>query len=214
MEKFLLKTFLALSLFTLAACSGPEPESVISGIDSNSIISGSFTTYNNSRIQGSGVLLFTEALPLFTNRSITLRATLDNAVGSSTLTVVFYSTSSAIPFNDGVSVTFSRAGASVNAQISYNGNSATVTSSKMSFYFPSDLDVVIDIHNAASQARVLIWRRNLIEYSAATADVDTSRTGDLSAPLPVQRGAGPYAGLIIANATVTEARIGLPKVQD
>lgn len=213
MEKFLLKSFLALSFLFLAACSGAEPDNT-DGIDSNTAVSGSFSTHDNSKIEGSGTVMFTELLNLSSNRSLALAGSLNDAVGSSALTAVFYTNNSAIPSTDGIAVAFIRSGASVNVQISYNGNSSMVESSKLAFYFPAALDVIIDFHNVNSQARVLIWRRNLVEYAVATADVDTSRTGDLATPLPIQRGAGPYAGLILQNATVTSARLGTQKVAD
>lgn len=213
MEKFFLKPFLALSLFILSACSGVEPDN-ISGIDPNTVVSGSFTTNNNSKIAGSGTILFTETLSIFSSRSIAINASLDSAVGSSTLTAVFYSNNAAIPATDGIAVTFRRSGASVTAQISFNGTSSTVEASKMSFFFPTALDLIVEVHNVNSQAQVLVWRRNLIEYSPATADIDTSRTGDLDTPLPNQRGTGPYVGLILENATVNDARLGSQKVLD
>ncbi|MGZ3768960.1 MAG: hypothetical protein ACXVCP_05670 [Bdellovibrio sp.] len=211
MEKYFLNSFLAFSFIILTACSGAEPDNT-DGIDSNSVTSGSFTTYNNSKIEGSGTILFTEVLTLNTSRSIALAGSLDSASGSSTLSAVFYSGSNNITTTDGIAVTFIRSGSNVNVQISYNGNSAMVDSSKTSFYFPASLDLIIDIHNYGSQARVLIWRRNSVQYTAASADVDTSRTGDMVSTLPLQKGSGIYAGLILQNATVISARLGTQKV--
>lgn len=212
MEKFFLRSLLTISALSLIACSGTEVTE-ISGIDPNTIVSGSFTQYDNSTISGSGVLRFTEALTINSSKSFTLKASLDQ-INSSSVAVVFYSANSSIPTNDGVTVTFSRSGASVNGQISLNGNAAMVNTTKMSYYFPTSLDVIVEVHNVGSKARVLIWRRNMVEYAPETADVDSNRSGDLESTLPTQKGAGPYVGLIIQNSTVSAARLESQKVLD
>lgn len=212
MEKFFLRSLLTISVLSLIACSGAEVTE-ISGIDPNTIVSGSFTQYDNSVISGSGVLRFTEALTLNSSKSIALKASLDQ-LNSSSVAVVFYSANSGIPTNDGVMVTFSRSGASVNGQVSLNGNAAMVNTTKMSYYFPTSLDVIVEVHNVGSKARVLVWRRNMVEYAPETADVDSNRSGDLESTLPTQKGVGPYVGLIIQNSTVSAARLESQKVLD
>lgn len=213
MEKFFLKFLSLLSLSTLVACSAAEPE-VTSGIDSNTIVSGSFNTYDASKIEGTGTIFFVQNLAISSSRALFLTGSLDNTIASSSITAVFYSQNSAIPSTDGVTVSFIRSGASVNAQIGINGNSSMVNSSKLIYYFPSSLDLIVEVHNVNSQARVLIWRRNSLDYTPQSADVDTARQGDLVSSLPVQTGSGPYAGLIIQNSTVTTAHLDTQKVQD
>ncbi|WP_374073813.1 hypothetical protein [Bdellovibrio bacteriovorus] len=213
MEKFILKSLLALSLFSLAACSGVEPTEV-SGIDSNVIVSSSFSEYSSEKIHGSGTIRFLDSLTVSSSKSFALKASLDDTIAMSSVSVIMYSANSVMPTNDGIMVTFSRSGASVNAQISYNGNAAMVNTSRLSFYFPTSLDLIVEVHNVNSKARVLVWRRDMVEYAPATADIDTERAGDLNSSLPVQRGAGPYAGLIIQNSTVTAGRLDSQKVLD
>lgn len=214
MEKFILKSLLALSLFSLAACSGVEPANV-SGIDSNVIVSSSFSEYSSEKIHGSGTIRFLDSLTVSSSKSFALKASLDDTIAMSSVSVIMYSANSVMPTNnDGIMVTFSRSGASVNAQISYSGNAAIVNTSRLSFYFPTSLDLIVEVHNVNSKARVLVWRRNQVEYAPATADIDTERAGDLNSSLPVQRGAGPYAGLIIQNSTVTVGRLDSQKVLD
>ncbi|WP_413612290.1 hypothetical protein [Bdellovibrio sp. HCB-110] len=213
MEKFILKSLLALSLFSLAACSGVEPTEV-SGIDSNVIVSSSFSEYSSEKIHGSGTIRFLDSLTVSSSKSFALKASLDDTIAMSSVSVIMYSANSVMPTNDGIMVTFSRSGASVNAQISYNGNAAMVNTSRLSFYFPTSLDLIVEVHNINSKARVLVWRRDMVEYAPATADIDTERAGDLNSSLPVQRGAGPYAGLIIQNSTVTAGRLDSQKVLD
>ncbi|MGZ3773075.1 MAG: hypothetical protein ACXVCY_03455 [Pseudobdellovibrionaceae bacterium] len=211
MEKFILRSLLAISLYTITACSGGVPDN-ISGIDPSAVVSGSFANNDHLVLSGTGTIRFTEILSLFSSRSIALTASLNDAFSPSFLNVNFYSNFAVLPVNDGIMVAFSRSGAGVNVFISYNGSSAAVTSSKLTYYFPTSLDVIIEVHDNSSQARVLIWRRNFVEYTAATADIDTTRPGDLGSPLPMQRGGGPYVGLSIQNATVTAAHLGPAKV--
>ncbi|HEY1079180.1 MAG TPA: hypothetical protein VGE46_03750, partial [Bdellovibrio sp.] len=102
-----------------------------------------------------------------------------------------------------------RSGASVNGQIAFNGNTATIPSSALTYYYPASLDLVIDVHNVDSKARVMIWRRNMVQYAAATADIDTNSN---VTSLPSQNGSGVYMGLILQSATVTAAKVDNPKV--
>lgn len=213
MEKLLLKSLTAISLLALAGCSGAETSDV-SGIDSSTSVAGNFSQYDSEKIEGSGTIRFTNTLPVLSSRSLSLKASLDSTIAMSSVSAIFYSSNSIIPTTDGVMVTFSRSGASVGATVSLNGNSAVVNNSKLSFYFPTALDVVIEVHNVANKARVLVWRRNMVEYSPATADFDTDRAADLDSTLPTQKGAGIYTGLILQNATVTAARVDTQKVLD
>ncbi|KYG63598.1 hypothetical protein AZI87_14465 [Bdellovibrio bacteriovorus] len=212
MEKLILKSFLALSFLTIAACS-PAEVTDVSGIDSNTAISGSFQEYDANKIQGIGTIRFTTVLPVSSSRSLALKTSLDN-VSSSWVSTVFYSSNAAIPSTNGVAVTFTRSGASVTAQISINGNSSMVSSSRLTFLVPTALDLIVEVHNVNSKARVLIWRRDQITYSPTAADVDTDRSGDLVSSLPTQTGGGGFVGLIIQNSTVTAARVDLQKVLD
>ncbi|KHD88188.1 MAG: hypothetical protein OM95_10505 [Bdellovibrio sp. ArHS] len=212
MEKFILRSFLALNFLTLVACSAANVADV-SGIDSNTAVSGTFQEYDTNKIEGIGTIRFTSVLPTSSSRSLALKASL-NTVSNSWVSTVFYSSNTSIPSTNGVAVTLSRSGASVVAQISINGNSAMVNSSKLSFFVPTALDLIIEVHNVNSKARVLIWRRDMIGYSPATADVDSERSGDLDSALPTQNGGGGYVGLIIQNAAVTAARVDSQKVLD
>lgn len=213
MEKFILKSLTFISLLALAGCSGAEPTDV-AGIDSSTSVSGNFSQYDSEKIEGSGTIRFTNTLPVLSNRSLLLKASLDSTIAMSSVSAVFYTPNSFITATEGVIVTFSRSGATVRAAVSFNNNSAVVNSSKLTFYFPTALDVIVEVHNTANKARVLVWRRNMVEYSAATADIDTDRSGDLDSTLPIQKGTGFYVGLILQNATVTAARLDTQKVLD
>ncbi|MEN0057462.1 MAG: hypothetical protein AAGB31_01400 [Bdellovibrio sp.] len=196
----------------LISCSGQVEKT--SGIDSNTVITGSFQTYDETTIEGSGTLRFMESLSVLTSRAFVLKASLDSTIAMSSVTVNMYSSSATVALTNGVAVTFTRSGASVVAEVSINGNTATVNSTRMAYYYPTNLDVIIEVHNVNTKARVLVWRRDLIEYSVLTADIDTDRSGDLLSSLPTQRGQGPYVGLILNNATVTTARLESQRVLD
>lgn len=216
MEKFILRVAVLLTplwLLSLTNCSGDSAEPApVSGVDSYILISGNFSHNDSEKIEGSGTVRFTETLLNSSNRSFSLKASLDSTIATSSVSVVFFTSNSNITTTDGLVVTFSRSGASVIGQVGFNGNTATVVDSKMAFYFPSALDVVIDFHNVNNKARIIIWRKNMVEYAAATADIDTDRTADLNATLPQQKGGGTFTGLILQNATVTTARVDSPKV--
>lgn len=219
MEKFILRNsipFLVLSLMALSACSPGEVEDV-SGLDSYSVITPSnFSHSDSDTLIGSGRVRFDSRLPgISSSRSMALKGTLDY-VGQSSIGAVFYSSTQNITDNSGVIVTFTRSGgASVSATVTVQGTASTVNSSLMNFYFPSALDVIIDVHNVGNKVRVYIWRRNVGAYAAATADVDTDASGDISPAISNgQFGAGLFSGLIVNHSTITAVKLSLPKVQD
>lgn len=216
MEKFVLRLVALLTplwLLSLTSCSGGSADPVaVSGIDSNILISGNFSQNDTEKIEGNGTIRFTNTLLNSSSQSFALKASLDSTIASSSVSVVFYTSNTSITNTDGLIVTFTRSGASVIGQVGINGNTSTVVASKMAFYFPTALDVIIDFHNVNNKARIIIWRRNLVEYAAATADVDTDRVGDLTSTLPQQKGGGTFVGLILQNATITTARVDSQKV--
>lgn len=213
MEKFLLRSLLLLNTLYLISCSGTVNDN-LSGIASNTVISGSFSQRDEDKISGSGTIRFLESLTISSSRALALKASLDDSISASSLVVVLFSSNSVIPTNSGIAITFSRSGASVTGSISYNGQAVSMNSGKLGFYFPASLDLVVEVHNVASQARVLIWRRNMVEYSSASADIDTLRDGDIVGTVPGQNGPGPYAGLILQSATVTAAQLESQRVLD
>ena len=210
MEKLVLRSLLILSFIALASC-GKVTEEDVSGIDSFTTVSGAFSQSDSNKIEGSGTVRFIQTLTVASSRSFTLKASLDSAITASSISVIIYTPTITIPDNNGLRITFTRSGASVNGQISFNGNNATMPSSALTFYYPASLDLVIDVHNVNSKARVMIWRRNMVQYSAATADIDTD--GNMTS-LPSQNGSGAYIGMILQNATVVAAKVDTPKVLD
>jgi hypothetical protein len=208
-EKFVLrsiKTALFLTTLALAACSGSGLEEVY-GIDSNTQVLGSFSQYDNAKITGTGRVRFTSPLPIASSRSFSLKAALDQNITTSSVSVIFYSSDATVPDNNGVIVKFARNGVNVDVTVSIGNSSSAINSSKTTFFYPAALDVVIDVHNVGSKSRVVIWRRDTVGYSAASADVDTSRTGDLVGSLPTSTGGGGFVGLSLTNATVSAAKV-------
>lgn len=210
MEKLILRSLLILSFLAFSAC-GKVTEEDVSGIDSFTTISGSFSQNDKSKIVGSGTIRFLQTLTVASSRSVTLKASLDSAITASSISLIMYSPNSTLPESNGVRITFTRAGASVDGQIAFNGNTATMPSSALNYYYPASLDVVIDVHNVDSKARVMIWRRNMVQYAAATADIDTNSN---VTSLPSLNASGIYMGLILQNATVLAAKVDNPKVLD
>lgn len=219
MEKLILRSLkIALVLpFILTACSGTNGLEQVYGIDSNTQIVGSFSQYDNAKITASGTaarVRFTATVPTASSRAFNLKASLDQTINNSSVSVIFHSSDATVPNTNGIVVKFARNGASVEVTISVNGNSRSVSSSKLSFYYPTNLDVILDVHNVNNQARVLIWRRDVVGYTADNADVDTARSGDLSSPITGLSGAGGFVGLEILNATVSAASVTAQKSSD
>lgn len=210
MEKLVLRSLLIIGTLVLASC-GKVTEEDVSGIDSFTTVSGAFSQSDSTKIEGSGTVRFIQTLTVASSRSVTFKASLDSALTTSSISVIMYSPTSTLPDSNGLRITLTRSGASVNGQIAFNGNTATIPSSALTYYYPASLDLVIDVHNVASKARVMIWRRNMVQYAAATADVDTDSN---VTSLPSQNGSGVYMGLILQNATVTAAKVDNPKVLD
>ncbi|HWU43846.1 MAG TPA: hypothetical protein VN132_10420 [Bdellovibrio sp.] len=197
------------------ACS-PAAVDDSSGIDSYVVASGSFDTANATKISGLGNIRFVNVLNgIFSNNSMALKAQLD--LSGNSVTAIFNSNNSVMNSSaGGVAVTFTRSGASVIGSIAVNGSSVTMDPSRLSFYVPAALDVIIDVHNISStRAHVLIWRRDSTIYSAGSADIDTDNSTDYSGTYPTNAaGAGTFAGLSLNNATVTGSSIGLAKVAE
>lgn len=213
MEKFILRRLLPILTlpFLFAGCNSAPMEEV-TGIDSNTQIVGAFSQYDNAKITGTGRVRFTATLPNPSSRSLSLKANLDQTIANSSVAAIFYSSDATVPTNNGVVVTFSRNGLNVQVTIAVGNSVRTVNSSRLTFLYPASLDVIIDVHNVGSQARVLIWRRDSVGYTAGTADVDTDRSGDLDSALPISTGGGGFVGLSLTNATVSGAVIGVQKL--
>ncbi len=215
MEKLILKSLLVISMtLGLAAC-GAVTTPDITGLDQYTYVSGGFNTANDTTLDGTGVVRFTEVLPgILTGRALKIKAQLDQTIALSSVTAAFYSSSLSLATNNGVFVKFIRSGINVNVEISVNGTTSTVNSSRVTTYFPASLDLVVEVHNEAAKVRVFVWRRDNMIYSATTADIDTERVGDISPALPSSSsGTGQFAGLILQNAVVTAAQMIIPRVQ-
>nr|BFD60000.1 hypothetical protein CKG001_21070 [Bdellovibrio sp. CKG001]BFD63407.1 hypothetical protein BdHM001_20880 [Bdellovibrio sp. HM001] len=210
MEKSILKSLFILVVLASAGCAPGEVES-ISGLDSYTVTGGSFSQADSNTVNGTGSITFTSTVPNLSSRSMTLKASLNN-ITLGTVTAVMYSNSTVLPSNSGVQVKFIRNGASVAVKISVNGTTLDVTGGNTSFFFPTALDVVIDIHNVGTKTRVYVWRRDMTIYSPETADIDSN--SDLSGSLPNALAGGTINGLILENATVTAAQVSTSKVLD
>lgn len=210
MEKLILKISLLCSIFVLSACGVVETED-ISGLDPYDIVSGAFDKADSEEISGIGTILFSSPLAS-SSRSMALKAQLDGTISNSWVAATFYSSDSGLAANNGLVVRFDRSGVNVIGSVTFNGTTVQMNSSRLSAYFPASLDVIIDVKNTSPKARVLIWRRDMVTYSVASADINTDSATDVSGALPNQRGAGLYAGLTVNNATVTAAKISVAKV--
>ncbi len=209
--QFLKVSALAASLGLTACSPGATDDS--SGIDSYVVTNGSFTQATTTTISGIGSVRFLNVMNgVFSSNSLALKAQLD--FSNNSVTAIFNSNNTIMNSSTGgVAVSFTRSGASVIGSVYVNGSSVTMNQSRLSFYVPSALDLIIEVHNiSASKSRVLIWRRDVTVYSAANADIDTDNSTDYSGTYPSQGGSGQFYGLNLNSATITGATLGLPKV--
>ncbi|WP_374030087.1 hypothetical protein [Bdellovibrio bacteriovorus] len=213
MEKFILKSLFILGALTLAGCAPAEVQD-ITGLDSYTIVTGSFSQADSTAVHGTGTIRFTETLVNYSSKSIAFKASLNDTIAMSTVTVVFYAVNSNIPANDGIQIQFARSGASVTGTIRNNSSSSTMNNANLTFLFPTSLDLIVEVHNVGTKATVIIWRRNMVEYSVATADIYSENAGDISPALPNTHAGGTFVGMILQNATVTAAKIENQRVLD
>lgn len=201
------KLLLALVFVSLAAC-GSVSDSSPTNLDSYNIVTGSFGTSSESNLSGVGTIRFVNTLSgVSATHHIRLAGSLDLLSGS-TLSVILFSDSLIVDNESGVEIRFSRTGASVEGLIRVQNSTGNMDQTKLNLYFPAQLDLLIQVTNSSSGARVLVWRRDFVTYSIANADIDSSALSDVSPALPSTGGLGLYAGLKLNNATVTSAQIG------
>lgn len=219
MEKFILRfsntiSILALcgALLSLSGCGSSSSEAT--GLDTYTQIGGTLTTATANEISGIGKIRFVTPLSgILTNNSFTYKAQLDGSTTASS-TIVFNSNDLNVGENSGIAIKFTRNGINVGAQVGVNGNWVTVASSITNMYAPLALNFIIDIHNntgSSNKTRVVIWRYT--PYTAATADIDTNSSADLSGSYPsTQQAPGIYTGITVNQATVTGASVGTAKL--
>ncbi|MDG0816152.1 hypothetical protein [Bdellovibrio svalbardensis] len=202
---------LVASLCLTACSSGTADDN--SGIDSYTQTSGSFSEASSTTVAGTGSIRFVNVMNgVFSSNSLALKAELDNSTNS--ITAILNSNNTLMNSSSGgVAVTFTRSGASVTGSIAVNGSSVTMNQSRLSFYVPTALDLIIEVHNiSATKSRVLLWLRDAVTYSAGNADIDTENTTDYTGTYPSTGGSGQFYGLSLNNAKVTGATLGLQKV--
>ncbi|WP_413574940.1 hypothetical protein ACLVWU_11885 [Bdellovibrio sp. HCB290] len=221
MEKFILRfsrqTLISLAggaILLLSACGGTLSDQG-TGIDAYTEIGGTLTTASATEINGIGKVRFLTPLAgVLTNNSFVFKGQLDGSTTTAATTLIFNSNDLNVSENSGIAIKFTRNGINVGVQVGVNGNWVTVSSAITQMYAPLSLDFVIDIHNntgGSNKTRVLIWRYT--PYAAATADIDTNSSGDLTGSYPAsQQAAGIYTGLIVNQSRVTGAAIGTAKL--
>ncbi|MNJ94668.1 hypothetical protein D3C87_123700 [compost metagenome] len=207
MEKLLLRfTSSLLIVLSLAACGPGNSTDAPVGLDAYTPVNDLFGEKTSTVLAGSGVVRFNSPM-IGQDQSFKLKGSLDTLSGSY-IGVVFYSNSLNITNNSGVEVRFTRFNATVQGNITVRSASSTIDSARFAFYYPANLDVVIQVKNSPSGARILIWRRDLVTYSIANVDVDSSLIAHVSPSLPAYGGQGNFIGLTMNFATVTAAQIG------
>lgn len=178
------------------------------GLDAYLPVNDLFTEKTQSRLSGSGTIRFSSPL-IGQDMAFKLSGSLD-ALQTSYIGVVFYSNNLTVTNNSGIEVRFTRDNAGVLGDIIVRSAISAVTSPRMNFYFPASLDVIIQVKNASNGARVVVWRRDSVTYSLATADFDSADSTTINPTLPNYGGLGNFIGITMNFATVTGARVISP----
>lgn len=209
MEKLILRNFIAKAFFIvgfiLVAGCGGEVIDGTTGLDGYTVTSDTFSEKTSSSLVGTGTVRFDNPLTL-NEPTLWLKGSLD-LVSNSSITAKFFSSSLTLSDSSGIEVQFSRSGASVLGQIVVRGSTSTITSSRLSFYVPANLELLIQVLSTTNGSRVVVWRKDSVTYSLANADINTQTSGNVSPNLPAQGGLGTYAGLTLVNSTVTKATV-------
>lgn len=206
MEKFILRSFLTLSLTLLStALISCSPAAVSESIDIDTyqkiygIINSTTSDAGSTTVSGTGGLLFTKALP-GKNSSVSyeLKGKLDYA--SSHITIVSHTNGSiSESSNSGVSVKIERDGIGIKVS-TWVGNQIPVTISNgtLGSILYNDFDIILDVHNTGDTYSVLLWPKHYMVYSRQTSLIASN------ASLPEGLGQGNQFGLIIENASFTK----------
>ena len=191
--------FVALS-FAFAGCAKKDAPASSGTFNNSTVLSGSVVS-SASSLAGSGTVVFNTpltgiqsknsyalAFSLGDGGSLTLQANSNNQVAS------------------GVALRFSRAGATLNVALISGGAQKDVSSKFAAINASSAMTMQIDVHNDESPAHVIVWSGTDFSESAALLN---SEEGGYEA---AGAGNGSFWGLVLANATVTKAQVGAPKL--
>lgn len=212
MEKLILKSLVLVAALSLAACAQKEEE--VKGVDAYVTINDNFTQKDTDGLDGSGAVRFSNTLPGITsNQSIEIKGSL--RPGGS-VSVVMNSDDLALSDSKGVIFQLIRSSTTTDtrpsARILVQGVAVNVAATRLAYYNAQDFNVIIEVHNTPTSTRVLVWRKDYINFSLANVDVDTATASHLSSTFPGGSGQGIFAGLKLVNSKLTAAQIGDAKV--
>lgn len=210
MEKRFLKTLLLGSFILLAASCGKKEEDKSTGVDSYIVVGGSLSQADSEAIAGDAVLRFESTFPGVTShKGINIKG---NLAPSGYVSVIFNSDDLNMSDAKGVIFKLSRStdplATSCTATVSVQGVTAAVSNTRLAYFNCYSFDLFIEVHNTPTANRILVWRKELMTYSIANADVDSSSTAHFQTSYPASGGQGIFAGLKLHSATITTARMG------
>lgn len=196
--------FFALFSIFISACSNNTSAThsyQFHGVEYGTISDGTLE-HRGSSIEGSGSLIFISPLAgISSKESYALQFTL--AEGGS-LSLITHSNSR---LDSGLTILFSRSG-SVLSGITQVGNTVSTSFNLTGIDASGTISLQIDVHNDESPAHILAWTGSNF---AETAALYNSEDPGLNA---AGNGAGTYWGLVLSNATVTQASVGTPQFNE
>lgn len=221
MEKFVLKKSLrslfslglVLSLISLGACQKAQEEED-EGLAPFTQVSGNFTQKDAKGLEGSGTIRMNSNLPgIVSSSSLELKGRLKTA--GSSLAVVLYSDSMSVDPSKGIVVKITRSSAltdEVTVDIIVQNIPVGVQPSRVAYLRGSDLNLIVEVHNTLTSARVMLWRKESVTYNLSTVEFDSATASHLKATFPGGGGQGIFAGLILTDARVNSFALGEAKV--
>jgi hypothetical protein len=193
-EKQLLKFALGLALAFTVGCGGTEQTPADTGIEKG------FGTLSceDTGCTGSGYRRFDSTLASTTSSKAILFRNVQLKNNGSNFKVVLFS--SRPDLTDGLILTLTRAGSTMVGTLDINGaTQRTINSSRINTFSPDGFDMLVDVSGKdGSNPKVLIYP-NVV---GATAVFDSTRAGDLNAPMNATVLPGILSGIVLGDGFV------------
>lgn len=166
------------------------------------IVDAGTLTLSEDSIGGSGSIVFNDSLAKIDSQNSYRLSFSLNEGGS--LSLVSNSTNQ---LASGVMVKFTRFGSTLNVVIEASGGSKDLSSKFRSVNAASTVTFQLDVHNNENPAHLLGWGSESTAFTELNVLFNSENDG-LESP---GRGEGNYWGVVLNNATLTQASIGNPK---
>jgi hypothetical protein len=200
-SSFLRSLAAALCLLTLTPACGGSSDKGSTGGDGTfggkayQKVSDEGLSLSDDELKGTGTVLFRDPLgEVAGEKNISLDFSLEDG-GS--LSLVTYADTS---LKNGVNLTFSRRGSSLNATLEVGSQKTDVRTVLSQDPF-SKITLDIDVHNAETPVHVMVWNRGVTSYTSSNALFDSE-----TSQMQIQgNGTASYWGVALTKASITKA---------